>query len=161
MLDGGAHFYGPYRCSDGEWVSIGSIEPQFYAILLEKAGLDDDQFKRQMSREEWPELREKLAGAIAGKTRAEWVEIMGGTDICFAPVLNLQEAPKHPHNVARQTFIEVEGVTQPAPAPRFSATPGAVQAPPPGIGQHTESALADWGFSADDVAALKASGAAA
>jgi alpha-methylacyl-CoA racemase len=161
LLDGGAHFYGPYRCADGGWVSIGAIEPQFYALLLEKTGISDPQFEGQMSREDWPALKEKLAAVIAAKTRAEWVAIMEGTDICFAPVLDLDEAPKHPHNLARETFIEIEGVTQPAPAPRFSATPGQVQAPPPGIGQHTEDALVDWGVSADAVAALKASGAAA
>jgi alpha-methylacyl-CoA racemase len=161
MLDGGAHFYDTYRCSDGNWIALGSIEPQFYALLVEKAGLSDPQFKNQMNRAEWPELREKLAAVIAAKSRDEWCAIMEGTDICFAPVLTLDEAPKHPHNQARQTFVEVEGVMQPAPAPRFSATPGAVQAPPPGIGAHTEAALADWGFDAAAIEALKASGAAA
>ncbi len=161
MLDGGAHFYDTYQCADGGWISIGSIEPQFYALLLEKTGITDPQFQRQMSREDWPALTEKLAAVIATKTRDEWTAIMEGTDICFAPVLSLDEAPRHPHNVARQTFIEVEGVPQPAPAPRFSQTPGAVQFAPAGVGAHTESALVEWGFSPDAVAALKASGAAA
>jgi alpha-methylacyl-CoA racemase len=154
LLDGGAHFYDTYRCADGKWISIGSIEPQFYALLLEKTGISDPQFARQMDRAAWPELREKLAAAIAGKTQAEWSEIMGGTDVCFAPVLDLDEAPKHPHNAARQTFVEVAGVVQPAPAPRFSATPGKIQGPPPAVGAHDREALLDWGFSAGEVDAL-------
>jgi alpha-methylacyl-CoA racemase len=156
LLDGGAHFYDTYRCADGKWVSIGSIEPQFYALLLEKTGITDPQFARQMDRAIWPELREKLAAAIAGKTQAEWSEIMGGTDVCFAPVLDLEEAPRHPHNAARQTFVEVAGVMQPAPAPRFSATPGKIQGPPPAIGAHDREALLDWGLSAAEIDALDA-----
>jgi alpha-methylacyl-CoA racemase len=159
MLDGGAHFYDTYQCSDGQWVSIGSIEPQFYALLLEKTGITDPAFQAQHDRAAWPDLHDKLAAVIATKTRDEWTEIMGGTDVCFAPILTLDEAPNHPHNVARQTFVDIDGVVQPAPAPRFSATPGAIQAPPPGIGQHNEAALADWGFSSDAIAALKGSGA--
>ena len=161
MLDGGAHFYDTYQCSDGKWVSIGSIEPQFYALLLEKTGITDPQFQRQLDRDLWPELRAKLAAVIATKTQAEWTAIMGGTDVCFAPILDLDEAPKHPHNVARQTFVEVGGVTQPAPAPRFSVTPPAIQGPPPAIGAHNREALADWGFSSAEIDALSASGALA
>lgn len=146
LLDGGAHFYDTYECSDGGWVSIGSIEPQFYALLLEKAELTDEQFKGQMSRENWPELKEKLAAVIKTKTREEWCELMEGTDVCFAPVLSMAEAPDHPHNKARETFVEIEGVVQPAPAPRFSATPGAVQGLPPGQGAHSEEILKDWGI---------------
>jgi alpha-methylacyl-CoA racemase len=148
MLDGGAQFYGTYQCSCGNWISLGSIEPQFYALLLEKTGLDDPAFKAQMNRGEWPDLKAKLAAAIKTKTREDWCAIMDATDVCFAPVLTLKEAPAHPHNVARQTFIEVEGVTQPAPAPRFSATPGVVQGPAPGIGAHTAEVLAEWGVAA-------------
>jgi alpha-methylacyl-CoA racemase len=159
LLDGGAHFYDTYQCADGKWVSIGSIEPQFYALLLEKTGITDPEFARQMDRSAWPALREKLATVIATKTQDQWSEIMGGTDVCFAPVLDLDEAPKHPHNVARETFVELGGVVQPAPAPRFSVTPGAIQGPPPGIGAHDREALLDWGFSQDEVAAL--TGAAA
>jgi len=147
LLDGGAHFYDTYECSDGKWVSIGSIEPQFYMLLLEKAGLTDDQFKGQMSRENWPELKGKLAAVIKTKTRDEWRAIMEGSDVCFAPVLSIAEAPEHPHNKARETFIEIEGVVQPAPAPRFSKTPGAVQGLPPGQGEHTDEILKDWGIS--------------
>ena len=159
LLDGGAHFYDTYQCSDGGWVSIGSIEPQFYALLLEKTGITDPQFKNQMSRDEWPELSAKLAAVIRTKTRDQWSELMAGTDVCFAPVLTLEEAPKHEHNAARETFVTIEGVVQPAPAPRFSATPGAVQGPPPAIGAHSDSALADWGFAAAEVERLKAVGA--
>lgn len=159
LLDGGAHFYDTYQCADGKWISIGSIEPQFYALLLEKTGITDPQFANQMSRDEWPELKAKLAAVLAKKTQAEWCEIMDATDICFAPVLDLEEAPKHPHNVARETFVNLEGVVQPAPAPRFSATPGAIQGPPPRIGAHNDEALSQWGFSAAEIEALKAKGA--
>lgn len=159
LLDGGAHFYDTYQCADGKWVSIGSIEPQFYALLLEKTGISDPAFKSQMDRGAWPDLKAKLAAVIATKTRDEWSALMEATDVCFAPVLDLDEAPRHAHNVARQTFVEVAGVTQPAPAPRFSKTPGAIQGPPPAIGAHDQEALKDWGFSESDLAALKASGA--
>ena len=160
LLDGGAHFYDTYQCSDGKWVSIGSIEPQFYALLMEKTGITDPAFANQMSRKDWPELQAKLAAVMATKTQKEWCDLMEGTDVCFAPVLDLDEAPKHAHNVARQTFVEIEGVVQPAPAPRFSATPGAIQGPPPAIGSSTDTALADWGFASAEIEALKASGAA-
>jgi len=159
LLDGGAHFYDTYQCSDGKWVSIGSIEPQFYALLLEKTGISDPAFKAQMDRGAWPDLKAKLAAVIATKTQSEWCALMEATDVCFAPVLDLDEAPKHAHNVARQTFVELAGVTQPAPAPRFSKTPGAIQGPPPAIGAHDQEALRDWGFSEADVMALKANGA--
>lgn len=159
MLDGGAHFYDTYQCADGGWISIGSIEPQFYMLLLEKTGITDPQFQHQMSREEWPALREKLAAVILTKTRDEWCALMDGTDVCFAPVLNMDEAPAHPHNAARETFVEVGGVVQPAPAPRFSATPGRIQGPPPRIGGDNDTALSDWGFNAGDIEALKAAGA--
>lgn len=158
LLDGGAHFYDTYQCADGEWIAIGSIEPQFYALLLEKTGIDDPAFKAQMDRTQWPSLREKLAAAIVGKTRDEWCEIMAGTDVCFGPVLSLDEAPRHAHNVARQTFVEIDGVIQPAPAPRFSATPGAIAGPPPVIGAHNRTALESWGFSAADIGTLEGAG---
>jgi alpha-methylacyl-CoA racemase len=154
LLDGGAHFYDTYQCADGKWISIGSIEPQFYALLLEKTGITDPAFAAQLDRSAWPALHEKLAAVIAGKTQSQWCAIMDGTDICFAPVLDLDEAPKHPHNAARQTFVEVAGVTQPAPAPRFSVTPGAIQGPPPAVGAHDREALLDWGFTPAEVEAL-------
>ncbi|HEX4199290.1 MAG TPA: CaiB/BaiF CoA-transferase family protein [Caulobacteraceae bacterium] len=159
LLDGGAHFYDVYQCKDDQWVSLGSIEPQFYALLLEKAGLDDPQFKQQMSRDDWSELKQKLAAVIRTRTRDEWTALMEGTDVCFAPVMGLKEAASHPHNAARQTFVTIDGVVQPAPAPRFSATPGAIQAPPPAVGADNRSALADWGFEPSAIEALEAAGA--
>ena len=161
MLDSGSHFYDVYECSDGEYVSIGSIEPQFYSILLEKLELDPADLPRQMSRDDWPALKTKVAGIFKTKTRDEWSAIMEHTDICFAPVLTWSEAPNHPHNVARSTFIDIDGVTQPAPAPRFSGTPIEVPAPPPFPGQDTDETLAALGFAANEIAALRAAGAIA
>ena len=159
LLDGGAHFYDTYQCADGRWISIGSIEPQFYALLLEKTGISDPAFSAQMDRGQWPVLSERLAAVVASKTQDEWRQIMDGSDVCFAPILDLDEAPRHPHNVARATFVEIEGVVQPAPAPRFSATPGAVAGPPPAIGGHNAQALGDWGFSAGEIEVLQGAGA--
>ncbi len=159
ILDGGAPFYDAYECADGKFVSIGSIEKKFYAILLDKLGLADEDLPDQMDRDRWPELKARFAEVIRGKTRDEWIEIMEGTDVCFAPVMSMSEAHTHPHNVARENFVEVAGVTQPAPAPKFSRTPGRIHSPPSNPGEHTEAALADWGFAADDIAALKDSGA--
>jgi alpha-methylacyl-CoA racemase len=149
LLDGGAHFYDVYKTSDGKFVSIASLEPQFYALLLEKTGLKDDPaFAAHMVKPEWPALSEKVAALIATKTRDEWTALMEGTDVCFAPVLSMAEAPTHVHNIARGTFVEVGGLTQPAPAPRFSRTPSAVQGPPGGMGADTAKILSDWGISA-------------
>lgn len=148
LLDGGAHFYDTYETADGKYVSIGSIEPQFYALLLEKTGLKDDPaFAIQMLKPEWKTLSSKLAAVIRTKTRDEWTALMEGTDVCFAPVLDMAEAPKHPHNVARETFVEVAGVVQPAPAPRFSRTPGAIQGAPVSPGSDAQAVFADWGVS--------------
>lgn len=147
MLDGGAHFYDTYETKDGKYVSLGSIEPQFYALLLEKAEISDPAFQAQNDRKNWPAMKEKMVDIMKGKTRDEWCEIMEGTDICFAPVLDWNEAAAHPHNVERKTFIEIEGVMQPAPAPRFSETPPEVQRRPAGIGEHTEEILKDWDVS--------------
>lgn len=127
FLDGGAHFYGIYECSCGHFISIGSIEPQFYALLRQHADLTDADFDAQMDRKAWPALKEKLTKVFKSKTREDWCKIMEGTDICFAPILTMQEAPKHPHNAARKIFVERHGVTQPAPAPRFSRTPSAIR----------------------------------
>jgi len=129
FLDGGAHFYGVYECACGHFVSIGSIEPQFYALLREHAGLTDTDFDAQMNPKAWPALKEKLKAVFKGKTREDWCKIMEGTDICFAPVLTMSEATKHPHMVAREVFIERHGVKQPGPAPRFSRTPSTVREP--------------------------------
>ena len=151
MLDGGAHFYGVYECSDGKFVAIGSIEPQFYALLLRMTGLDDPAPAAQMDKSRWPELTEKLSAIFKTKTRDEWCALMEGTDVCFAPVLDFDEAPKHPHNVARRTFVELNGVTQPAPAPRFSRTVPAIRT----NSKSPEEVLADWGFNSDEIEALK------
>lgn len=159
ILDGGAHFYDTYRCLDGKWVAIGSIEPAFYALLCEKAGVDDPGFENQMEASGWGDLSEKLSRIFETKTQAEWGEIMAGTDVCFAPVLDMSEAPFHPHNVARGTFVELDGVVQPAPAPRFSITPGKIQRPAPKIGADNVRALRDWGLSPAEIASLEQSGA--
>ena len=162
LLDTGAHFYDVFRCADGQYVSIGSIEPQFYAELMRLTGLDaDPEFAKQMDKAQWPHLKQRLGDVFATKTRAEWCAIMEATDVCFAPVLTMSEAAEHPHNVERGTFIEVGGMRQPAPAPRFSRTVPAVERPPAHAGQHTREVLADWGIAADRVDALVASGAVA
>ena len=159
LLDTGAHFYEVYETKDGKYVSIASIEGKFYQELLSLTGLEGEVLPKQMDRKNWHVVKERLAEVFKTKTRDEWCEIMEGTDVCFAPVLNLDEAPEHPHNKARGSFVDVGGVTQPGPAPRFSRTPGAVQRPPAEPGEHTTEALADWGFSADDIEALQAAGA--
>lgn len=160
LLDTGAHFYEVYETADAKFIAVGSIEPQFYVELLRLTGLAGDTgFAAQMNRSEWPVLKRRLAEVFRTKTRDEWCALMEGSDVCFAPVLSLTEAPRHPHLAERATFTEVAGVTQPAPAPRFSRTPGCVQGPPAHPGQHTDEALADWGFSDTEVAELRAAGA--
>jgi alpha-methylacyl-CoA racemase len=159
LLDGGAHFYGTYRCADGKWISLGPIEPQFYAEFRRRAGLDDAAFDAQMDRGAWPALRDMVATRIAERTQADWCAVFEGSDACFAPILSMADAPNDPHNAARKTFVELDGVVQPAPAPRFSATPGAIQSPPPALGQHNDDALGDWGMTAAEIAALRESGA--
>ena len=154
-LDGGAHYYGSYECSDGRYISIGSIEPQFYALLLEKCDITDEAFQAQQDQAGWPILREKLTKIFKTKSRAEWCKILEGTDVCFAPVLNLKEAPDHPHNKSRNTYVDFEGVIQPAPAPRFSRTQGEIQSAAAIAGEHTEQVLADWGYSAKEIEELK------
>lgn len=155
LLDSGAHFYDTYETKDGKYVSIGALEPQFYAQLIEKAGLDPEVFSNQMNQQEWPQLKEELSRVFKEKTQAEWCAIMEGSDVCFAPVLDFIEAQQHPHNVARGTYIEVDGLVQPAPAPRFSRTPSEVQFGPRAAGENTEEILQDWGFTADQVQALR------
>ncbi len=155
LLDGGAPFYDTYETADGKWVAIGALEPQFYALLREKAGLTDAVWDQQMETKNWPALKEKLGDVFKSKTRDVWCALMEGTDVCFAPVLSMEEAPHHPHNVARGAFSDLEGVIQPAPAPRFSRTPGAVQGPPPETGADTEQVLTAWGLAPDDIQTLK------
>jgi alpha-methylacyl-CoA racemase len=161
VLDTGAHYYDVYETSDGKYVSIGSIETKFYDELLRLSGLKKEELAPQNDRKSWPQMKERVAALFRTKTRDEWCKIMEGSDICFAPVLSMGEAPKHPHNRERGTFVERDGVTQPAPAPRFSRTPGAIQGPPARPGEHTEQALRDWGFSATDLENLRVCGAIA
>lgn len=160
MLDGGAPFYDTYACADGKFISIGSIEPQFYALLREKTGLDaDPAFDAQLDEAHWPALKEKVAALFATKTRDEWCALMEMTDVCFAPVLSLGEAPRHPHNVARETFLTVGGAIQPAPAPRYSATMNSTPRQAPQVGADGDAVLATLGYDAGKIAALKAGGA--
>jgi alpha-methylacyl-CoA racemase len=159
LLDTGAHFYDVYETKDGEYVSIGSIEPQFYAELRRLAGLDADEWGAQMDRSQWPALKEKIAAVFKTKTRDEWNALMEHTDVCYAPVLSFDEAVQHPHNVERGTFKEIAGVVQPGPAPRFSRTEPAIQGPAAHAGQHTDEVLASFGFDASDIAKLREAGA--
>ena len=158
LLDTGAHFYDVFQCQDDKYISIGSIEPQFYALLLEKTGLTNDPaFAKQMDPSQWPILKAKLQDVIKQKTQAQWCAIMEGTDVCFAPVLTMTEATQHPHHIARDTFINSAGVTQPAPAPRFSRTSPETPTPPAHAGQHSTQILNEWGIS--NITELLASGA--
>ena len=158
MLDGGAHFYGTYETNDGKFVSIGSIEPQFYELLLEKTGLKGQNLPPQMDRTMWGDLKSKLEGVFKSKTRDEWCAIMEGTDICFAPVLTMKEASQHPHAKARNAYVDVSGFPQPAAAPRFSRTKEGVRGPAAKRGQHTDDILAEKGFSSKEIGELKAAG---
>lgn len=160
LLDTGAHCYDVFATADGGWVSIGSLEPQFYAQLLDLLGLDPAEFP-QGDRANWGAMKQRIGDVFATRTRDEWCEVFEGTDVCFAPVLTMEEATRHPHNVERGTFMEVGGVTQPSPAPRFSRTPASTPTPPPHAGQDTDAALGDWGITADRIATLRSSGAIA
>lgn len=159
LLDTGAHFYDVYETKDAKHISIGSIEPQFYAILLEKSGVDAEEFADQHNRDKWEGYTETLAAVFKTKTRDEWCEIMEYTDICFAPILSMNEAYQHPHNAERGTFIEVDGVRQPGPAPRFSRTKAEVARPSPTPGEHNVEALRDWGLDDDAIAATQSEAA--
>lgn len=156
LLDGGAHFYDVYQTADGRYISVGSIEPKFYDELLRLTGLEGKSLPGQLDRSQWPEMRGVLRAVFRTKTRDEWCAIMEGTDVCFAPVLSMEEAPKHPHNEARGTFVEIAGVIQPAPAPRFSRTQAEIQGPPAEPGQHTDAVLSDWGFTTKEINNLRA-----
>ena len=161
LLDGGAHFYDTYECADGEYISIGSIEPQFYALLKQHAELPEEIFGDQNNRDLWPELSAKLADIFKQKTQAQWCEIMEGTDVCFAPVLRYTDAPNHPANVARNTYTEVDGLVQPAPAPRFSRTPSEIAHGVHGGGEDTEAVLSAMGFAGQEITELKDKGSIA
>jgi alpha-methylacyl-CoA racemase len=159
LLDGGAPFYGVYQTADGRHLAVGALEPQFYAELLRRLGLDAGDLPDQLDRDGWPLLRERLAALFRTRTREEWCELLAGTDACVAPVLGFGEAPAHPHNRARGTFVDVGGVVQPAPAPRFSRTPCDPPSPAARPGEHTDQALTDWGIPPDQVTRLRATGA--
>ncbi len=159
QIDGGAHYYNVYETKDGKFISIGPIEPQFFALLLKHTGLTPEELPDQHDQSHWPEMKEKFRRIFKEKTRDEWCAIMEGSDICFAPVLDIDEATEHPHLKARGTFVEVGNMVQPAPAPRFSRTPGAIQGPPADPGTHTDETLANWGFSKDEIADLHEAGA--
>jgi alpha-methylacyl-CoA racemase len=156
MLTGGAHFYDTYACADGRFISVAAIEPQFYALLLQLCGIDDRDFDAQMDRAKWPLLKAKIAAIFLTKSRDAWCVLMEGTDVCFAPVLDMDEAPQHAHHRARGAFIELDGVTQPAPVPRFSRTHAAVTMPPAAPGEHGEAILRDWGVSEERIGGLRA-----
>lgn len=155
FLNGGAPFYDVYETLDRRFVSIGSVEPKFYRELLARLGLGDEALPKQNDQRGWDVLRERFAAVFKTRTRAQWCELFDGSDACFAPVLDMEEAVTHPHNVARQLFTEVQGVLHPQPAPRFSRTPSAISRPPPKTGADADEALADWGFTTEQIAALR------
>jgi len=161
MLDSGSHFYDVYETADGKYVSIGSFEPQFYAELLRRLGLEGEELPAQMDQTSWPAMKDRLTALFKSKTRQEWCALLEGTDACFAPVLSVAEAPEHPHNRARGSFVEVAGVVQPRPAPRFSRTAAEIQRPPARPGEHTDEALRDWGVDPARLVELRRSGAIA
>ncbi len=158
-VDGGHWLYGMYRCADERFVSIACLSAKLYRNLETTLELDPDIFSFRARRDEWPALRDRLGAVFAQRTRDEWVERFSGTDACVQPVLDMEEAPNHPHLVERQTFVEHGGVVQPAPAPRFSKSPGQIQCQPPVNGQDTDDVLADWGFDPAEVAELRTAGA--
>jgi alpha-methylacyl-CoA racemase len=157
LLDGGAHFYDTYACADGRFIALGAIEPQFYAELLQRCGIEDPQFQQQMDPRQWPQLKAKLTALFLQRSRAQWCELLEGSDACFAPVLDWAEAAQHPHNRERGTYLELDGVLQPAPAPRFSRTPAAKPTQASGEPQ-SEAVLRDWGLSDARIADLQQAG---
>jgi len=160
LLDGGAPFYDTYEAADGRHIALGPLEPKFFAELAQRIGLDPRFVKRQYDRRLWPEMRGEIAALMLARTRDEWCALLEGSDACFAPVLDFEEAPRHAHAVARQAFVTLDGVVQPAAAPRFDRSQTAPPRPAPAVGEHTESVLLEAGFSADEIAALRAAGAA-
>jgi alpha-methylacyl-CoA racemase len=159
ILDTGAHFYEVYETSDGGYVAVGAIEPKFYGLLIRLLGLENANLPQQMDRAAWAGMKRQFADIFATKTRDEWAAIFMGSDACVVPVLSLDEAPLHPHNASRQTFTEVGGVVQPAPAPRFSRTPGSIRRPPPHPGQGADEVLIDWGLDSSEIQELRGCGA--
>ncbi|MHB8669997.1 MAG: CoA transferase, partial [Acidimicrobiales bacterium] len=164
LLDTGAPFYDVYETADGRFIAVGAIESQFYAELLERSGLAaeaGEDLPSQMDRTRWPETKQRYAELFLSRTRDEWCALLEGTDACVAPVLSMAEAPSHPHNAARGTFLTRDGIVQPAPAPRFSRTPAGLGHLPPAPGEHTAEVLASWGFEPSEVSKLMESGAVA
>jgi alpha-methylacyl-CoA racemase len=159
LLDGGAPFYGVYRCADGKWVAVGALEPQFFAALVDKLGLESGAFADRWNPRAWPAIRARLEAAFAERSRDEWSALFAGSDACVAPVLDVAEAPRHPHNLARRTFVDVGGAPQPAPAPRFSRTPAEISRPSAAPGAEGEAILHEIGFSDERIEALKRVGA--
>lgn len=160
-LDGGAHFYDTYECSDGNYVSVGALEPQFYEVLLHGLGLADEDLPDQNDESAWPVMKARLAAIFKGRTRTEWMQVFGDVDACVAPVLDMGEVHEHPHVAARETYVEVDGVVQAAPAPRFDRTPAALDRPPAPPGHHTDEVLHEFGFDAAEITALREQGAVA
>lgn len=158
IIDSGSHFYDSYETKDGKWISIGSFEPKFYALLLEKLGLDPEEFP-QMDQEQWPALKQRVGDLFLQRTRDDWCKLLEGTDVCFAPVLKIEEAREHPHNIARGTFVKINGVGQPRPAPRFGRTDSEISRPPACPGEHTDEILSEAGWTSDEIADLKRQGA--
>jgi alpha-methylacyl-CoA racemase len=150
VLDGAAHFYGTYQTSDGKAISVGAIEPRFYAALLEGLGLSGEALPKQHDRQSWPAMRQRIANIISQHTRDHWSEVFEGTEACVTPVLSLEELATHPHHQGRNSFVEVEGVMHPAPSPRFSRTPSEIQRPPAARGTGAAEAIASWGFDVKD-----------
>jgi alpha-methylacyl-CoA racemase len=161
VVDGGAPFYDTYETSDGKYVAVGAVEPQFYAVLLERLGLDGEHASQQNDEAQWHEMKARIAGVIRTRSRDEWTAEFEGTEGCLTPILDYDEAHLHPHISARQTFVECWNVLQPAPAPRFSRTPGRIASPPPAPGRDTDTALTAWGFEECDVSRLRDLGAIA
>jgi len=155
LLDGGAPFYRAYECADGKYVAVGPLEPKFYALFLQKLGLAETDVPPQMDANRWPELEKRLAAIFRTQSRDQWCRALEETDACIAPVLDLEEAPAHVHNVARETFVKVDGTLQPAPAPRFSRTPGRIRSADQVAKQKIETALSDWGLTAQEIEALR------
>jgi len=161
MIDTGSHYYEVYECSDGKYVAIGAIEPQFYAEFRRLLNLDDPRWDSQTDRAAWPDRKRDLAEIFKARTRSEWCDVLEGSDACFAPVLSLDEVHRHPHNAERGTFIEFDGVLQPAPAPRFSRTPAALERGPVPPGTDSRDVLEGWGFSSREIDDLVTTGAVA
>ena len=155
IIDGGAHFYNTYECADGKWIAIGSIEKPFYAALLEQLDIDGPEFEDQMNQDKWPELKERLERIFRTRTRDAWCDRFNGTEVCYAPILSLVEAPDHPHNRMRETFVEVDGVIQPSPLPQFSRTKGKIQHGARPAGEDGVEPLRDWGIDEATIEALQ------